>query len=146
MQLKKVFGIIIIVFLVVAGLGVWLYQQQIKLSSSVNIEKPAATVNVTVKINFSSKLLDYPVTVSEPATVLTALQAIKDLPVKVQDYGQLGQLVTAIGDQVNGQDGKYWQYWLNGVYAQVGADHQSIKAGDAIEWKFTQHFEDVKNR
>lgn len=141
MKLKKVFGIIVVILLliVVSWLGIFLYrdsrpQPVIELKQ---LKQPTATINVTVKINFADKHLDYPISVIEPATVLTALQAIKDLPIKIQDYGKLGQLVTTIGDQVNGQDGKYWQYWLNGVYAQIGADQQSVRANDLIEWKFT---------
>lgn len=136
-RVKKIFSIIVVVLILAAvgWLGIFLYQDS---ATKPAIElKQSVAIDLTIRINFLDKKLDYPVTVAEPATVLTALQAIKDLPVKIQDYGQLGQLVTSIGDQVNGQDGKYWQYWLNGAYAQIGADHQSVKAGDTIEWKFT---------
>jgi hypothetical protein len=45
--------------------------------------------------------------------------------------------VTKIGDKVNGEDNRYWQYFINGAYAQVGADQYKLKNGDAVEWKFS---------
>jgi hypothetical protein len=138
MRLKKIFWIIIVIFLlaIIGWRTVFLYNEA-KLKSAVEFEQVEATIKAIVKINFADKQFEYPVTVTQSATILTALQAIKDLPIKVQDYGNLGKLVTSIGDQNNGQDGKYWQYWLNGAYAQIGADQQVIKNNDVIEWKFT---------
>jgi len=52
-------------------------------------------------------------------------------------YSGLGELVTQIGDEKNGAEGKYWQFWINGAYSQVGASSYVPKAGDIIEWKFT---------
>ena len=52
-------------------------------------------------------------------------------------YSGLGELITRIGDEKNGTEGKYWQFWVNGTYSQVGASSYIPKAGDIIEWKFT---------
>ncbi|MBI3273884.1 MAG: DUF4430 domain-containing protein [Candidatus Colwellbacteria bacterium] len=54
-----------------------------------------------------------------------------------EKYAGLGELITRIGDKKGGTDGKYWQYWVNGNYAQVGASSYSVKPDDVIEWKFT---------
>ncbi|MCX6785183.1 MAG: DUF4430 domain-containing protein [Candidatus Komeilibacteria bacterium] len=145
MSLKKVFGIIVIALLliVIGWAGIVLYYDS-KPKPAVELEQSTAPVSAIVKINFADKQLDYPVRVAAPATVLTALQAIKDLPVETKDYGQLGVLITKIGDVANGQEGKYWQYWLNGVYATVGAGQQAIKTNDIIQWKFTNEGPEVK--
>jgi hypothetical protein len=50
-------------------------------------------------------------------------------------YEGLGDLIIRIGDKESG-GGKYWQYWVNGNYAQVGTSSYSPKSGDLIEWKF----------
>ncbi len=46
-------------------------------------------------------------------------------------------LITAINGVENGQDNKYWQYWINDSYATVGADKQSVHNHDVVAWKFT---------
>ena len=53
-----------------------------------------------------------------------------------QLFPGLGVLITKIGDKENGQDDKYWQYWVNNEYSEVGADSYQLKDGDFVEWKF----------
>ena len=36
----------------------------------------------------------------------------------------------------NGIDGRYWQFWVNGEYSSVGANHFEIHNGDYVEWRF----------
>lgn len=59
------------------------------------------------------------------------------IDVVYETFTGLGELITRIGDKKGGDGGKYWQYWINGNYAQVGASSYIPKAGDIIEWKFT---------
>ncbi|MFH1713473.1 MAG: DUF4430 domain-containing protein [Candidatus Jacksonbacteria bacterium] len=55
-----------------------------------------------------------------------------------QDYGgDLGVFIKQIGDKKNGEDGKYWQYLVNGEYAKAGVSSYKVQAGDVILWKFT---------
>lgn len=59
-------------------------------------------------------------------------------PVQVVPYSiPSGVFVTSINGTTNGQDGKYWQYWVNGAYGQVSADHVALEDGDAVTWRFT---------
>lgn len=51
-------------------------------------------------------------------------------------YAGMGTLVEQIGEKKNGEDGKYWHYYVNGKLAPVGADSYVIQNGDTIEWKF----------
>ena len=70
----------------------------------------------------------------------------KGIALEYDDYGrELGVLITKIGDQKNGEDGKYWQYFVNGEYAKVGVSQYGLKAGDAVEWKFTDNKLKSKN-
>ena len=57
------------------------------------------------------------------------------------DYSEssMGVLINAIGDKVNGQEGKYWLFYVNGEMASVAADKQEVKAGDKIEFKFDKY-------
>ncbi|XOB46594.1 MAG: DUF4430 domain-containing protein [Candidatus Nealsonbacteria bacterium] len=58
-----------------------------------------------------------------------------DSALKTKTY-DFGVLIEAIGDKENGQDGKYWLYYVNGEMPMVVADKKEIKPGDKIEFKF----------
>ena len=62
----------------------------------------------------------------------------KSLKFDYKDYGDLGYLVTQIGEQKNGTDNKFWQYWVNNEQVQVSADKYTVKPGDVIMWKFVK--------
>jgi hypothetical protein len=45
-------------------------------------------------------------------------------------------LVDSINNAVSGTDGKYWQYYVNGVLPNVGADKCVLTNGDSLKWSF----------
>ncbi len=45
--------------------------------------------------------------------------------------------VTAINGATNGQGGLFWQYWVDGTYGNVGADHYALLDGAQVLWRFT---------
>jgi len=48
----------------------------------------------------------------------------------------VGIFIEAVGDKENGQDGKYWMFYVNGELPMVAADKKEIKLGDKVEFKF----------
>lgn len=70
--------------------------------------------------------------------LLTRVVQENNFEFKTKDYGDLGILVTQIGDKVNGQDNRYWQYWVNGEQVMVGAGKYKLSGGERIEWKFVE--------
>ncbi|MDI6591683.1 MAG: DUF4430 domain-containing protein [Patescibacteria group bacterium] len=72
---------------------------------------------------------------------ITAFDLLKEgaaklnLPLKTKTY-DIGIFIEAIGDRENGQDGKYWLYYVNGVLPMVAADKMELKIGDKVEFKF----------
>ena len=48
-----------------------------------------------------------------------------------------GVFVTAINGSVKGEGGRYWQYWVNGVYGDVAADHKPLHDDDVVLWSFS---------
>ena len=57
------------------------------------------------------------------------------LSLKVKSY-DIGVFVEAIGNKENGQEGKYWLYYLNGEMTQLAADKQLLSPGDKVEFRF----------
>lgn len=47
-----------------------------------------------------------------------------------------GVFVTSINGTANGEDGRFWQYWVSSVYGSVAADHMEIRSGDTVVWDF----------
>ena len=78
--------------------------------------------------------------VSSNETVLHILQTLNaenpTVHLETKEYSGLGTLVQRIGDHTNGENDNYWQYKVNGVMPQVGADKLEVKDGDSIEWYF----------
>mgnify|MGYP003450530374 CR=1 FL=1 len=69
--------------------------------------------------------------------LLTRLNATNpDLHLETEDYGDMGVLVTAMGGLVNGTDGKYWQYQVDGETPMIGADQYELADGKTVLWEF----------
>ena len=72
---------------------------------------------------------------------MTAFGALKNktdefnIALKTKTY-DIGIFVEAIGDKENGQDEKYWMYYVNNEMPMIAADKKEIKAGDKVEFKF----------
>ena len=45
-------------------------------------------------------------------------------------------LIDSINNVENGEDGKYWQYYVNKDIPMIGADNYRVSNGDYIEWRF----------
>lgn len=50
-----------------------------------------------------------------------------------------GVLVTEINGSANGQRERYWQYWVNDVYATIAADRKALQDGDFVVWRFASY-------
>lgn len=72
---------------------------------------------------------------------MTAFSLLSDeieklnLTLKFKTY-DMGVFIEAIGDKENGEDGKYWLYYVNGEMPQLAADKQLLSPGDNVEFKF----------
>jgi len=52
-------------------------------------------------------------------------------------YAQFdSSLIDSINNLANGQNGKYWQYYVNGDIPMIGADKCTVSNGDVVEWRF----------
>jgi len=72
---------------------------------------------------------------------ITALDLLKkqaeelNMTLRTKTY-DIGTLIEVIGDKENGQDGKYWMYYVNEELPTVAVDKKEIKSGDKIKFKF----------
>jgi len=94
----------------------------------------------TVRINIEGLYTDKEALVPLATTALGLLEQLDNEDVKLQlvtkEYPDFGVLVDSIAGRSNGENGEYWQYRVNGVMPQIGADKLELKNGDVIEWYF----------
>jgi hypothetical protein len=121
----------------VFGLSALIERDRIS-QTSPNTEVPRQTINVSLTIdNLYTK---DQVRAKSEDTVLEVLQSLngedQSLLLVTKEYSGLGVLVESMGGKTNGADDKYWQYFVNGTMAQIGADKLELKDGDYVEWRF----------
>jgi hypothetical protein len=51
--------------------------------------------------------------------------------------------ITSIGNYFNGDDGRYWQYYVNEQYADVGCSQYIVEDNDVICWNFEKSSWDI---
>ena len=59
-----------------------------------------------------------------------------NIEIKYNNNYKYGVFIESIGGVQNGAEGRYWQYYVNGILGSVAADKKSLKKGDMIEWRF----------
>ena len=112
-------------------------------NQSLNSHKEEVSANVTLVLEFSETDIReiQNLIITKEQTVLDLLSKVaveNNLEFKTKDFGELGLLVSQIGDKINGQDNNYWQFWINNEFSQIGASQYKLSGGERIEWKFTK--------
>lgn len=146
MSTKK---IVSITFLVVFSLGItvagvyFLSQQSSQLPGKETVKEIISgdflAKDISYTINNGQEIKTYKFDFVASSTVFSMLQALEQkegIVVSFKIYPEMGVFVESIGNVANGQDNKYWQYWVNDILGEVAADKKFLKAGDKVEWKF----------
>lgn len=119
-----------------------LVSDNIPESATPAIEPIPSSIQVTFIFSASeSKTIDYQLTENNTENLLAITKKIslqENWSLGVQDYGELGTLVTKINDTENGQDKKYWQYFVDGKQPQISASQYIPQANEKIEWRFAE--------
>ena len=125
------------VVLVALVLGVSTVIDHSKVAEQQRLSTPQAEVAlITIEDLYAEK----EVVITSGETVLDLLQILdaQDQQVRLatKEYSGLGTLVESIGGKANGMNDEYWQYTVNGVMPQIGADVFTLSPGDSVEWYF----------
>lgn len=141
--------IVSVVFLAVFSVGIlvsgvyFLSQQSSQLPGKETVKEIMSgdflAKDIVYKINNGQENKEYKFDYTSSSTVFSVLQAAgqkENFVITYKNYPEMGVLVESIGDMVNGQNNKYWQYWVNDILGEVAADKKILRAGDKVEWKF----------
>ncbi len=95
-------------------------------------------INATLLIDYGDGEKDeFNIQIKNPTVYTLLLKASKEYNFDVKsDYQEQYQshYIYSINSREEGE-GLYWQYYLNTEYGIVGADMQSLKNNDVVEWK-----------
>jgi len=96
------------------------------------------TVSITID-NGQDIKKEFVLELSTTTTVLALLQEAcltANLNLETKEY-EFGIIVEAINNQKNGQDNKYWLYYVNNVMPQLTPDKIQVNPNDKIEFRFS---------
>jgi hypothetical protein len=100
-------------------------------------------INATVIIDFGDGTKSTNMIITQHTTVygfLIEAANIENYDIKTTYYGLYDStLIDSISSYENGHENNYWIYYINGDSGTVGADKQTVKNGDIIEWKFEKY-------
>lgn len=143
--MSKTNKIIIALVVLLAGLLLFWNWQTVQKQTKNTIDLEQEKVVKKLTINLLVEGLDGLPTTVEFKSGSLLLDVLKDLNknyptlnLQTKDFGQMGVLVEQLGNYKNGTDGKYWQYFVNGIQPMVGADKYVLQNNDQVEWKFTK--------
>lgn len=136
MKKQYTYGIIIVLILVVGGAFVFYPSPDVTIPPQETVQNNEISVSLSVEGVYESKT----VTAHSDETALSLLERLNEedsqVTLEVKKYSGLGSLVENIGELHNGTDNKYWQYTVNDVMPQIGADKFTLSNGDQIKWFF----------
>ena len=135
----------IVLFIVFFLLGV-LVGKNLNNSNISSIEERNTDFSgkASLMIDYGNKVKTFnDISIKEEETVFEFLQStlLKDkISFEFKDYGEeMGAFIQSINGVGRDPDGKrWWQYWVNNKYSNVGASMYKIKSGDIVEFKFTE--------
>ena len=130
------------IFLILVAGVIFSFQNKADLEEKSNDQiLEEGTINATLIIDYGEgKIERFDREIKQGISVFDLLKKEAEksgftLKTKIYD---IGIFIEAIGDKENGQDGKYWLYYINGEMPMVSADNMEIRAGDKIEFKFEE--------
>jgi len=131
------FTLIPLIVLIIAGFS-------LVTTGIITLETPNINTNqidVTLIINYGNKNINtYTVTLTNPTVFNVLDQASTDYDFTLRaeyDEQYRSNYIYSINSIEEGNN-LYWQYYLNGNYGVFGADIQTVKDNDIIEWKFEE--------
>ena len=148
MKLKQPLVLVIILILIMLGAWKFFSGQQagddlanVSNTGSEQGENDSQAQKASlVIINGVSEDQTFEFEVGEETTAFSMLREASednDIELSFQD-SEFGVFIEKIGPFENGNDGKYWLYYINGEMPQVAADKHQVEPGDKVEFRFVE--------
>lgn len=143
--MKKNLKFLVLALLIIGVIGLWqssVLQTKNKALEQTSQEQVKQKINITfVFADDKQKTIDYQLPENNTKNLFAITQEVassQTWDLQYKDYGEMGYLVTKIDTLENGQDNKYWQYFVDDQMPQVSADKYIPKNGESIKWTFAE--------
>ena len=142
---------IAVVFLVIGlliGSGIayiyvqdFVQKQQGERSTNQNITNSTISASLIIDFGNNTTMVFENITLKDPTPYGLLMECAKpehgNFTVEATYYGEYDSMfVQSIDGVENGNNGRYWQYYVNGTLPMVGANKYNLKNGDIVEWKY----------
>ena len=127
-----VFGLLIAIFFIISANTVSEDDRYIGTGVDPNF---SGAVNELLTITYSFDKDD------KESTVFSGLLSYGRNNNIVIDYNNnysYGVFIESIDGVENGDDGKYWQYYIDDTLGDLAADKKILKDGSVVEWRFEE--------
>jgi len=138
--------LITVLILLLIGGGLWLVNIQRHSLEPISEEETSSptpefqtnAANLAIDygeggvIEFSKQDIGKDTTVLDLLLEFTQAQGIE----VVKKDSDFGVMIEGIGDKKNGDDGRYWMFYINGELSSVGVSEAKVQPGDRVEFKF----------
>lgn len=140
---KKTFLEVIVLVLVLAAtfIGLWLTSEYLKGENEVRKTESPLNVSliITKEDGWTIEYLDVDTFNNTVFKLLEECSEMLNFSVKhIFWHGYDSVFINSINGTSNGEDGMWWQYYVNDVYGELGCDRKEIFEGDLIEWRFEE--------
>lgn len=140
MNKRNIFTSVVVIILIILGWTILLNKDKLftfqKESETPQLET-REEVNLVINEGEGSPIIIN----SDFKEGMTAFSLLKEkteelgLSLRTKTY-DIGVLIEAIGNRENGEDGKYWLYYVNDEMPMVAVDKKEIHRGDRVEFRF----------
>ncbi len=140
MKKTAIEALALISVLALAMIGLWILAGYVTKSDTVN--PPESSITVSLKIEGDDWDIEYLNVATFNNTVSKLLIECSNeynFSVRYTTWpGYNAIFINAINGHENGDGGLWWQYYVNGVYGEIGCDKKEIFDDDLVEWRFEE--------
>ncbi len=133
--------IVVVAAAIVVIAGVYVLGEE-KFNKNNTTKANNGTITVTLIIDFGNYTWNYSMQLKNGSSVYDLLVEAShqhNFSISATYYPQYDSYLIEGINGVKGGNGKYWQYWVNGEYATVGANAFKLKNNDVVEWKLASY-------
>lgn len=141
--MKKSVNYALLLVIVVAAGALWFFTGSPKFANNnLNNQPGSQQVQekpVTIKFDFSDQddiSVTYPYQTESLFAITQTIAKERNWTFNFKDYGEMGLLIEQIANNKNGDEQKYWQYFVDKEQPQVSVDKYFPPAGATVDWKF----------
>ena len=137
-KFSKIMSLVIVLLVIIIGFFVYTNQSAPPAEILEHEVVQTGEISLTIEGLYDDRMVQ----IYSGDTVLGVLERLQEEDSNVllvtKEYSGLGVLVEGINDLTNGEDNKYWQFNVNDVMPQIGADKLELEDGDVVEWHFSE--------